>query len=165
MEAKEQVANSMTEIEKKFFKVFGIGTPTIKCVEWDNGMFSHYDDWYYINRTFKELGIKMNINKLNALIKECKKVDPKNIKHDGYCFSNGCFVNAFITYPQITSDILLKLICILVQWDKDYEYLVTSKSMDDLKQEILNDCCIQSAKQFNEYFIEQVQSLFTERKI
>ena len=56
----------------------------------------------------------MNINKLNALIEEYKKDDPKNIKHDGYCFSNGCFVNAFITYPQITSDILLKLMCLVV---------------------------------------------------
>ena len=48
----------MTEVEEKFFDVLGIGTPTIKCVEWDNGMFSHCDDWYYINRTFEELGIK-----------------------------------------------------------------------------------------------------------
>ena len=64
-------------------------------------------------------------------------------------------------YPQITSDILLNLICILVQCENDYEYLITSRYIDDLKQEILNDC-IQSAKQFNGYFIEQVQSLFTE---
>ena len=82
--------------------------------------------------------------------------DKKYDKCTGICYDCKHF-----KYPQITSDILLKLICILVQWDKDYEYLITSKYIGDLKQEILNDC-IQSAKQFNEYFIEQVQSLFTE---
>lgn len=85
-----------------------------------------------------DIGTKRQCSKYNSL--ECYYCDNK--------------------YPEITSDILLKLICILVQWDKDYEYLITSKYIDDLKQEILNDC-IQGAKQFNEYFVEQVQSLFT----
>ena len=62
-------------------------------------------------------------------------------------------------YPEITSAILLQLICILVQWDEDYGYLIKSKYIGDLTQEILSDC-IQKAKQSNEYFIEQVQSLF-----
>lgn len=143
----------MTEVEEKFFDVFGIGTPTIKCVEWDNGMFSHYDDWYYINRTFEELGIKMNINKLNALIEECKKDDPKNIKHDGYCFSNGCFVNAFITYPQITSDILLKLMCLVV-YCIDFRSCKTPEDIRDL---------ILSTLIYNKDYIGKgkVQSLFT----
>lgn len=62
-------------------------------------------------------------------------------------------------YPEITDRILLELICILVQWDIDYEYLITSKCVSDLKQELLNDC-IQCTKQFNENFIEQVRRLF-----
>ena len=104
----------MTEIEEKFFEVFGIEPKLVIKKE----------DW----QKYKD---KPNADKL------------------------------YKQYPQITSDILLKLICILVQWDRDYEYLITSKFIEDLKQEILNDC-IQSAKQFDEYYVEQVKSLFTE---
>lgn len=112
----------MTEIEEKFFEVFGIEKqlePKALC----------------------------QINKL-ATCEHCIYYD------NGKCKSKQ-------HYPEITSDILLKLICILVQWDRDYEYLITSKFIDDLKQEVLNDC-IQSAKQFDEYYVEQVKSLFTE---
>ena len=85
-------------------------------------------------------------------------IEPKRIEK---ATGKGFYIEHYTeeTYPEITSDIFLELICILVQWDRDYEFLTTAKYVDDLKQGILNDC-IQSAKQFNEYFSEQVRSLF-----
>ena len=87
---------------------------------------------------------------------DCKRCGAKN-----FALAQCWEVNCEKSYPQITSDILLELICILTRWhlDECEPYEIMSINIEQLKNQILsNSLCLAkhlTAKQ-------QVQSLFKE---
>lgn len=64
-------------------------------------------------------------------------------------------------YPQITSDILLELICILAKWHLNLytHYKITGYNLETLKTQVLEECI---SYQLSEKFKSQVQALFKE---
>ena len=70
----------------------------------------------------------------------------------------------FEPYPEITDRKLLEMICILSQWDADNYYQILANNMQDLKNEILNDCTNFKQKLKNKYFDTQIQQLFKEEE-
>ncbi len=56
-------------------------------------------------------------------------------------YNRACDNCCYFKYPQITDDILLKLICILTCWhlDEREPYEITSINMEQLKQQVLSD--------------------------
>ena len=132
----------LDELEEKFFKSFNLGIPVVKCVEWDNGPFAHYDDWSFVERTFDELEFKnATVEKLNDLIEECKNNDPENVSHTGYHFSTGCYVKAYMKYPSITDRKLLELL-LLVSDNLDMK---DCRDIKELKERILRNLIANSS--------------------
>ena len=85
-----------------------------------------------------------------------------------------CVCNKYKTctkgkYPEITDKILLKLICICSSYtqhiifdDIPCLYEITAKNIEDLKNEILEDCINFAERNIKKDFVIQVQSSFTE---
>ncbi|MBQ3421652.1 MAG: hypothetical protein IJH34_08265 [Romboutsia sp.] len=67
-------------------------------------------------------------------------------------------------YPDITAEKLLEMICVLSQWDEDNCYQILTNNVQDLKNEILNDCLIFKQKLKNKYFDVQIQQLFKDQQ-
>ena len=115
--------------EKKFFDFFQLGEPYMKTVRWNQGWDAHCDDWYYSSESFKDLGIKLSIKEVNKRIEEAKKEKPEDIKHGGFCFSGGCFVEAYLFHPVITKERLIKLLCVLSQTGKQLPPVKNEKEL------------------------------------
>ena len=127
-----------TELEKQFFQCFGIKPKkTITCVieeDWLNDY--HLKIWYPISDWMKN----------NA---PCKGEKECSNKCNCYQVKN--------TYPQITDNILLKLICYITV--QQYQLVISNKrTIDDLKKYILKKCIKDYSK--NEYLKHQVQAIF-----
>ena len=95
---------------KKFFEKFDLLKPMIKKVNWYGGPDAHADDWYYSYAYLCEEKIDMTVEDVNKRIEECKKKKPEDIKHGGFCFDRGCYVEAFYDEPILTDEIYLKLL-------------------------------------------------------
>lgn len=79
---------------------------------------------------------------------KCFEIEPKELEYP----------DNFEYYPEITSDILLELICIIIKDKANYSlHLSTIKNIKDLKNEILNQCIKNRA-----LIKHQVQPLFKE---
>ena len=128
----------MNEIEEKFYTVFNIKPHYIDgCKLADR--YWHNEELANEYGTFDQY---MKIEcpaKYQACTDECK-----------YAFDKGI-------YSGITDRILLELICILSRYHKEAPYTIYSYSIEEVKEEILDDCIT-----LGNIIKHQVQSLFTE---
>ena len=95
-------------------------------------------------------------------------IEPIPIKTYGYWLIKGSIAEndkgEKVVYPEITDRKLLEMICVLSQWDADNYYQILANNMQDLKNEILNDCINFKQKLKNKYFDAQIQQLFKGEK-
>ena len=107
----------MNKIEEEFFKAFEIGIPVMLKWCYDG----YYEDfsWQSSEEDCTEL-LKYfgnSVEKLNDRIQELKKDREANkydISTDSVSTEFGRVSGAYVRYPKITAEILLELICILI---------------------------------------------------
>ena len=130
---------SETNLEEEFFRVFGMGKPVIKSWCYDG----YYEDFSWQSSEEDCTGLLKHfdnsIDKLNDRIQQMKKEE--NTKYDRFTDSVdtefGRVSKAYVKYPQITSDRLLEMICIVFNTFQSFE-INRIYTIETLKNKILS---------------------------
>lgn len=159
----------LKELEKDFFDTFKLGTPVVKKWYYEG----YYEDFYWQDRLENCTKIlkyyKMNVDEFNTKLQETKlnAKNSKNEVYDSYTDSIntqwGRISEAFMSYPKITSEMYLELICLIA--NTDY-FLIDDENnpinINNLKGSILHTLMIYS--KHNKKLKSQIKKFFKEKK-